>query len=822
MKNKNKYRFFAIFAVFLLIAGYWMASCGSGMKSTKIGEGGLCSVTQDCEEGLVCEEGICTRRLECPPGRDPCGGICCEENQVCDAGTCVDSCLYEICNGQCCGPYDVCTQDGCCARTKVCAEGCCNDDEFCYEGECIACPYPLCEGQCCAEGEMCHRGTCCLPDNICGGECCGDDEICEFEECHRDCGDLVRCGEAEECCDADEICYFGECITPGDPCDDAYDCGPDEYCDIELGLCLPRHETTECEYRPPAGEFTPEEDWAWTGGDVMMTPAVGNLTDDNGDGTIDENDIPDVAFTVFYGGDYHFNGTLYVISGDDGSEHFSVSSPRISPGGGVAIADVDSDGSPDIAACKSGGGLVVLDNTGGVKWDPGVGCIQTYAYEHPAVADLEGDGAVEVVVDYTIVSGGAFRCSGWSDSQRIPAIYDLDKNGTLDIVGGNRAMDSDCAELWHNTDVNDGYPAIADIDGDTWPDVVTIRGNIWILSGTTGDIMWGPYAIPGGGGGGAPTIADFDGDTLPEIATAGLDYYVVFDPDCSDFRDGDCASGAANGILWTRETQDHSSSQTGSSVFDFEGDGIAEVVYGDEYYLRIYAGVDGEVLFEVPNSSGTLFEYPLIVDVDNDEHAEIVVVSNDYAWGSTQGVRAFSDALDNWVRTRRIWNEHTYHITNINEDGSVPTGEVPNYTVEGFNNFRQNVQPEGLFNAPDLVPEDTLASEGLCPSKLLLSVRVLNQGTASAPEGIPVAFYIVESAVMDVLLGVRYTTHRLMPGASEVLTLEFDLPSDGMGELFEFYVVVDSDGEGGERVPHECREENNTSDPFTGYCELIG
>ena len=41
-------------------------------------------------------------------------------------------------------------------------------------------------------------------------------------------------------------------------------------------------------------------------------------------------------------------------------------------------------------------------------------------------------------------------------------------------------------------------------------------------------------------------------------------------------------------FLWIKQTQDCSSAATGSSVFDFEGDGKAEVVYGDETTLHVY------------------------------------------------------------------------------------------------------------------------------------------------------------------------------------------------------------------------------------------
>jgi hypothetical protein len=96
---------------------------------------------------------------------------------------------------------------------------------------------------------------------------------------------------------------------------------------------------------------------------------------------------------------------------------------------------------------------------------------------------------------------------------------------------------------------------------------------------------------------------------------------------------------ADGAVLWQKATQDASSQSTGSSVYDFEGDGAADVVYNDEVRLRVYAGHNGtEKLNILGHGSGTMFEYPLVVDVDNDGQAEIVVVNNNYAYGTKAGV----------------------------------------------------------------------------------------------------------------------------------------------------------------------------------------
>lgn len=151
---------------------------------------------------------------------------------------------------------------------------------------------------------------------------------------------------------------------------------------------------------------------------------------------------------------------------------------------------------------------------------------------------------------------------------------------------------------------------------------------------------------------------------------------------------------------------------------------------------------DPEVIYDIKNSSGTAYEYPVVVDVDNDGSTEIVVSSNNYSIHTVTGVRAFEDPEGHWVRTRRIWNQHSYHVTNINEDGSVPVKETPNWSNPKLNNYRQNVQPDGLFNAPNLVAKELKSIyEGACPP-IKLEATVANEGSLTVKAGVSVSFYV--------------------------------------------------------------------------------
>jgi hypothetical protein len=762
-----------------------------------------------------------------------CDGACCAPGEVCTDGACRPPCENDLCGGACCARGEQCTAGVCCPSTRACGDLCCAEATWCDgHGACLACERPLCLGECCPSDQVCYAGACCTAERVCETGCCAEGSVCEGETCHLDCAGGVRCSSdrgTESCCTADEVCFMGECIVAATDCVFDGDCDLDEYCDEVIEACLPIPES-DCEYAPPAGEFAPIVEWSWvptgTHRQVMMTPAVANLTDDNGDGEIGLDDVPDVVVITFAGSNYHTDGIMVVLSGDDGRVHFTVDSPRFCPGGGVAIADVDGDEVPDIAACRSEGGLVVLNNDGSTKWVIPEGCLSTRA--HPFMADLDGDGVVEVVAGYGVHAEGAQVCRGFESAHMLTTAADLDGDGMMEVVGGSRAFSFDadaetpCVPLWTASGVSDGRPAVADMDLDGDPDVVTVGSNIWILEGATGEVIWGPYPIPGGGGGGAPTIADFDGDGRPEMSTAGLDDYAVYDLDCVPGGDpAFCASGRTDGMLWTQATHDHSSSVTGSSVFDFEGDGAAEVVYADEYFLRIYRGVDGFVLYSLPNSSGTLWEYPLIVDADNDMQAEIVVISNDYAWGPTRGVRVIGDSLHNWVRTRRIWNQHTYHVTNVGEDAVVPTHETDNWTVDGLNNFRQNVQTWGVHNAPNVVPEGFFVDDRRCPDRYRLGVHVMNRGSRSVPAGLVVGFY--EGDPERALLGSVTIDRPLLSGGGQFVSLDWDVPEAlrDPGRVFHFTVVVDDTSLGAEVAVHECHEDDNTAGPITARCEIL-
>jgi hypothetical protein len=438
-----------------------------------------------------------------------------------------------------------------------------------------------------------------------------------------------------------------------------------------------------CIAAPAVGTFNPVIEWQWTTNvtypgydDLMATPAIGNLTDDNGDGLVNQDDVPDIVFTSFAGGAYTSAGTLTAISGDDGSQQWSVTGGggySLYASAGVAIGDLEGDGVPEVCTAAVGASVICFEvyTQGAVfKWAAGT---EPYYVGAPAFADMDGDGRSEVIFGREIFdSDGNLLGKGEHGIARAMTFaVDMDDDGQLEVVAGNAIYEMDGSAAWSDGGT-DGMTAVADFNLNGQPELVRVGGSVVQVLSPFGDNVAWTTSVPGGGGG-APTVADFDGDGLPEVGVAGLAYYTVFDTDGT--------------VMWSNPVSDYSSSVTGSSVFDFEGDGDAEVVYADEHTLWIFEGATGAILMaQEGHASGTLFEFPLIADVDLDGSTEIIVASNNYAYSGWNGITVIGDADQSWAPARPIWNQVGYHITNVNDDGTIPAVQQRNW--ETWNSFR--------------------------------------------------------------------------------------------------------------------------------------
>jgi hypothetical protein len=634
---------------------------------------------------------------------------------------------------------------------------------------------------------------------------------------------------------------------------------------------LPDLSDDACTYEPPPATFNPVPLFTWgiridrncnddsdcqkeevcNGGTCDVTwnhitpgnadePAYHQVTSTPMVVDLDGDCVPEIIFNSYNNDNYSNNGILRAIRGDDGAKVWTLDDPsyRTDSTSNPAIGDVDHDGHPEIYVYKTGERrFFAIDWDGTPLWESELHA-NSESSGSLAIANVDGEGDAEIVTGAAIYDSSGNLV--WEGNQGygvqvqgpISCLSDIDGDGLPELVGGNTVYafsgtidgnNFDGAVFWNNVTIDDGYCGVADITGDGQvPEVVLVSdGIVYLLEGFTGTKI-SELAIPGGGAGGTPNIADFDGDGDADIGVAGGTQYAVMTFNGSDLE-----------LLWQAATDDASSARTGSSVFDFDGDGENEVVYGDEDFLRIYPGqepdcanngpdcdnvmTDAEVILREINSSRTRSEYPVIADANGDFKAEIVFSTSNEAsfldMPADAGVEVWRDQLDNWVPTRPVWNQHTYHISNVGVDGSIPDEEFIDWTDPSLNSYRRNSQGTLEFCAPDLVPTDLAVDTDECPD-LDIEVRVVNQGCLGVGPGVNVAFYDAN----DGLLGVVQTQSPIVPGASELVTTQFPAPSGD--PPYEIHAEVDEDGMDNGAL-NECVEDNNTT-PDLRVCKVIG
>lgn len=485
-----------------------------------------------------------------------------------------------------------------------------------------------------------------------------------------------------------------------------------------------------------------EIEWQWTGlseypsyNGVFTTPAVGDV---DGDGQAE------IVFTALDPSTFLHGagGLLVIIDGATGETEAWFDGygdgTYFAGEGSPAIADIDGDGAAEILAVTTGGAIAALRADGtGLFETAAPGTLQIYG--QLGVADFDGDGVGEVYGGGAIfgVDGGFEEGSdvGGGGVTNSPAAGDLDGDGVQELVVGNQAFTLDGELVWDaSKEVPDMAPAIADFDGDGKGEVVGTDysySGVWMLD-DDGSLSWA--VLNPGYYGGPPCVADFDGDGAPEIGVAGFYSASVLDGDGT--------------VLWSVDIIDGGYGTSGCAAFDFDDDGEFELVLADDDAVMVVAGSTGEVLLRDTGHAGlTINAHPVVADVDGDGRTELIVGSNQYndSTGWT-GITALRDVYDAWSPTRAVWNQSAYYPGAIGDDLGLPA--APEMPWDGQGAFRANeVYDRGSPMAPaaNLV---ALASDTCieCSGGLLrfeVAVQVANQGATDVTEPIGVGVYAV-------------------------------------------------------------------------------
>ncbi|MDR2149097.1 MAG: hypothetical protein LBE91_21870, partial [Tannerella sp.] len=570
-----------------------------------------------------------------------------------------------------------------------------------------------------------------------------------------------------------------------------------------------------------------------------------------------KKDIPFVGHTVASQGSYamaRYNGVGYIVLYGSNRRLYAYNAAT---GGAplwqsdvlgsttvafsfVNIADFNNDGIPEVYC----GNQIVSLATGALLCSGGAGNVGSLGYSaantpnygcSTMAADMDGDGQPELCAGTQI-----YRVN-------IPPGATAAGAGTMTVISDMQLPASVLPTEAHQ----DGATLVADVDNDGKPEVVVVSRKssggvnygvayVWKpLPGNASQLL-GSFIVPSPPSNNSiPMIGNIDGDPYLEIIfliNGAVDdiYALEYDPLA--------ALGSRISLKWRMAHTDGSSGCTGMSLFDFDLNGVNEIVYRDEQNLRIINGNTStpdtlSIFYGV--YSGTLHELPVIADIDADGQAEIIIQGYDGIVKTVEGIaagiqngylRVFKSSGSPWAPTRKVWNQYSYNAVNINNDLTVPAYQMNPATVfpgqDGILGTADDIRPyngvlmqqtllnsfgEPLQLAPDVYTAPSLVQTVLSGNTLTVTVGIVNQGEAAIGPPVYVTLYREKSpqtyTAADTI-AVGSINQQILPADTGYVTVQ--IPD--ITRFFPMANIVIRLNDDGITFPHqpECDETNDT------------
>ncbi|MCI0396163.1 MAG: FG-GAP-like repeat-containing protein [Chloroflexi bacterium] len=386
-----------------------------------------------------------------------------------------------------------------------------------------------------------------------------------------------------------------------------------------------------------------------------------------------------------------------------------------------ALGDLDNDGDLEIAVGSFDKRIYVWNHNGSLVyqfppdsfhllrfpgWDDLVGRVADTIWSSPIMADVNGDGYLDVITgtdegNYDARYGG--NSGGWTCPFAAPpgippgycggSLYALDRFGNI-LPGFPRYI--------HET--IQSTPAAADIDQDgnaeifvgtggfyynNSPDRPTFGFRVFGFDGSGADLPgWSGGKVVGGVVPASPSIGDIAGDSQPEIVVAAMDKRLY-----AWHANGQPVAGFP---MTPRDQFGNTlaSFNVGASFVlgDYDGDNKMEIIFNQAWVVTIVDG-NGQQLTtnNFPSdprplyfTDGTLLNTPAVGDIDNDGKLELVVSSSNlYTWdlNNSSNKADWPMFKQNAARTGaapqppRLETSPDGSLTVLHQDGSSSTGQ---------------------------------------------------------------------------------------------------------------------------------------------------
>lgn len=324
-----------------------------------------------------------------------------------------------------------------------------------------------------------------------------------------------------------------------------------------------------------------------SGGSFLYAVAVADV---NGDGRPDlilANGCPNIG-----GGSCSGDGAVGVLLGN-GDGTFQAAVTYASGGFGgfnsqVAVADVNGDGQPDIVVmngCSTNcspslppqGSVSILLGTGGGAFSPAASYLSGGFFPFSlAVADLDGDGKLDVVV------------ANWCSDNTV--IGNCATQAPIGVLRGNGDGTFQPAITYSSGGAGGRAVVVADVNADGKPDLVTgncgpngcgtfnpAGGVIGVLLGN-GDGTFQSGVPYGAGSYVSLAVADVDGDNRLDVVAASQSCTGVVDSGCVHVL-----QGIGDGSFQAPVSIDSGILPLSIAASDLTGDGAADVVVTHEF-----------------------------------------------------------------------------------------------------------------------------------------------------------------------------------------------------------------------------------------------